>query len=100
MSSEERVSLKIDIGDRSYPLRVAVEEEEGVLRASGWINEKIMQYRDRYSDKDMQDFISMTALQLAKKQLEWEDRVDDEVILEDLRQLDSKLNRILRNDSL
>ena len=67
---EERVSLKIQIGDREYPLRVSLPEKEKVLLAAKNINDKVSQYQSRYAEKDMQDFIAMTALQMATKLLE------------------------------
>lgn len=67
---EDRVSLRIQIGDREYPLRVSLQEKEKVLLAAKNINDKVSQYQSRYAEKDMQDFIAMTALQMATKLLE------------------------------
>ncbi|MEN9443141.1 MAG: hypothetical protein RIS47_31 [Bacteroidota bacterium] len=74
MNDDNRISLKLEIGDRSYSLRVTYTEEQKLLKAAQQINEKLKQYRGRYSDKDMQDFFAMTALQLASRVMELEEK--------------------------
>ncbi len=91
MDSSERVSIKISIGDRNYPLRVPVEDQQKIQRAASLINEKVDAYKGKYSNKDTQDFLAMAALQLATKTLEQE-VLEDAALMDDLLSLNKKLD--------
>jgi cell division protein ZapA len=94
MDSSERVSVKISIGDRSYPLRVPIEDQQKIQRAAALINEKVGAYKGKYSNKDMQDFIAMAALQLATQTLEQE-ATENSSLIEDILSLNKKLDSYL-----
>ena len=59
------ISIKINIADRVYPLRVDTEEEEVIRYAAKLINEKIKELQDNYAVRDKQDLLSMCVLQYA-----------------------------------
>ena len=59
------ISIKINIADRMYPLRVTAEEEEVIRHAAKLINEKIKELQDNYAVRDKQDLLSMCVLQYA-----------------------------------
>ena len=59
------ISIKINIADRVYPLRVETEEEEVIRYAAKLINEKIKELLDNYAVRDKQDLLSMCVLQYA-----------------------------------
>lgn len=63
------LSIKVNIADRIYPLRVEVEEEELVRSAAKNINEKIKVFQENYAVKDKQDLLSMAILQYATEVL-------------------------------
>jgi cell division protein ZapA len=58
-------SVKITIGNRSYPIRVSKDEEEKVLEAAQVINKKLKELETSYAVKDKQDLLAMCALQYA-----------------------------------
>jgi cell division protein ZapA (FtsZ GTPase activity inhibitor) len=58
-------SVKVSIGNRTYPLRVSKEEEEKVLQAAQAINKRLKEFEDSYAVKDKQDLLAMCALQFA-----------------------------------
>ena len=62
-----KVSLKVVVAGRTYPLTLNEEEREKVLNAADEINKAIKLLQDSYAVKDMQDLLAMTALQLATK---------------------------------
>ncbi|MBR9918574.1 cell division protein ZapA [bacterium] len=66
--SDEELSIKINICDRFYPLRINSREEEGVRKASKIINERVRYYIENYSVQDKQDALAMVALELAVEQ--------------------------------
>ncbi|MBB78305.1 MAG: cell division protein ZapA [Crocinitomicaceae bacterium] len=62
-----KLSLKVAVAGRTYPISVAEHEERIVLEAAKNINKAIKLLKDNYAVKDMQDLLAMAALQLATK---------------------------------
>lgn len=61
----DKVSLKIIIAGRTYPLTIKKEEEAAIKAAADQINANIKKLQGSYAVKDMQDLLAMTALQQA-----------------------------------
>jgi|LauGreDrversion4_2_1035121.scaffolds.fasta_scaffold2064005_1 cell division protein ZapA (FtsZ GTPase activity inhibitor) len=93
-----KMSLKVVVAGRTYPLTVHDHEEARVIKAAEDINKAIQLLQENYAVKDMQDLLAMTALQLASKapagagQVEIQQEPADYSTIE--RQLDA-LNREL-----
>lgn len=62
-----KVSLKVVVAGRTYPLTVQESEVDKVHRAADDINKAIKQLQDNFAVRDMQDLLAMTALQLSTK---------------------------------
>ena len=62
-----KVSLKVTIAGRTYPLSINESEKDGVIAAVSDINSSIENLKKNYAVKDPQDLIAMTALQLVMK---------------------------------
>lgn len=62
-----KISLKVVVAGRTYPLTVQETEVEKVQRAADDINKAIKQLQDNFAVRDMQDLLAMTALQLSTK---------------------------------
>jgi hypothetical protein len=62
-----KVSLKVVVAGRTYPLTVQESEVEKVQRAADEINKAIKQLQENFAVRDMQDLLAMTALQLSTK---------------------------------
>ena len=56
--------IKLNIGNRIYPLSVNVEQEEVLRKAAKEINEMITKYEKSYAVKDKQDSLAMCALEI------------------------------------
>jgi cell division protein ZapA (FtsZ GTPase activity inhibitor) len=61
----EKVSLKVIIAGRTYPLTIKKEEEVAIMQAAERINSNIKKLQGSYAVKDMQDLLAMTTLQFA-----------------------------------
>ena len=92
---EDKLSIKINIAERQYPLKVDRNDEERIRKAARLINEKVAQYKQRYSDNDVQDVLAWTTLQYVIKALEIEDKNNAAPLVEALIVLDKKLENIL-----
>lgn len=65
----EKLKIKVTIGDRVYPLTIKSEgEEEGVRKAVKKINNLIKKFEENYEVRDKQDVLAMCALQFASLQ--------------------------------
>ncbi len=95
---DDKLSIRVNVADRYYPLRIKREDEERIRRAAKMINEKVLQYKQHYSDKDHQDFLGMAALQFVIKLLELEEKQNDAPIIEMARELDHQLSEILERE--
>lgn len=71
---DDKLSIKVNLAERYYPLKIDREDEEKIRRAARLINEKVLQYKQKYADKDTQDFLAMAALQFVIKVMETEDQ--------------------------
>jgi cell division protein ZapA (FtsZ GTPase activity inhibitor) len=88
------ISIKINIADRVYPLKVNMEEEEIIRRAAKLINDRIKEYQENYAVRDKQDLLSMCVLHYATSALNAERKVttEDTEVADKVYQLDQLLN--------
>jgi cell division protein ZapA len=95
---DDKLSIKVNIAERYYPLRIVREEEEKIRKAARLINEKILQYKQRYTDKDTQDFVAMAALQFVIQYIELENNTGSSAFEESLKELSSELESFLKTE--
>jgi len=95
---DEKLSIKVNIADRYYPLKIERKDEEKIRKAARQINEKVLQYKQRYLDKDAQDFLAMAALQFVTKVLELEERFDTGPIEQQVKELSKELEEYIRGE--
>jgi len=92
---DDKLSIRVNVADRYYPLKVERENEEKIRRAARMINEKVLQYKQRYTDKDTQDFLAMAALQYVIKLNEGEEILSDDNLPRALNELIHKIESVL-----
>ncbi len=95
---DEKLSIRVNLADRFYPLKIDKNEEERIRKAAKLINERVLQYKQRYVDKDMIDFLAMASLQLATRTVELEDKNDELPIIESLKDLNDELAEYLKGE--
>ena len=95
---DDKLSIRVNVADRFYPLKINRADEERIRKAAKMINDKVLQYKQHYSDKDHQDFLGMAALQFVNKLLELEEKRDTSPIVEAARELDQQLSEILERE--
>ncbi len=92
---DDKLSIRVNVADRYYPLKVEGENEERIRKAARLINEKVLQYKQRYIDKDAQDFLAMAALQYVIRLIEIEEKEEDSTVVEGLKELYDKIDLCL-----
>lgn len=68
----DQLSIKIKIGDREYPMRVPMEDEERLRNAGRLVNERIKMYRQKFGIDDKQDLLAMVAFDALVEKLKSE----------------------------
>ena len=89
-------TISIRIAERPYEFKIRKEEEEERIRkASRLINDRLFQYKNQYSDKDVQDFLALEALRYAVKTFELEAKASSTEQVDKLKQLNEQLDIFL-----
>jgi cell division protein ZapA len=93
----EKLSIKIKIGDREYPMKVVADEEARIRKAGKLINEKIKIYREKFGIDDKQDLLAMVAFDSVVDKMEFEGQTNstDSFLLEKLKSLNTELSKAL-----
>ena len=94
---DDKLSIRVSVAERFYPLKINRADEEKIRKAARLINEKVLQYKQRYTDKDLQDFLAMAALQFVIRLIESDGNTDVMPFQEELRDLDRELGEYLEN---
>ncbi|MCK5776244.1 MAG: cell division protein ZapA [Bacteroidales bacterium] len=85
------LTIKVDIANRPYRLKIkSEEEEESVRKSAEHIESLIDEHSGRYHYNDHQDLLAMIALQLANNSLSLEKHVDyrDNDLVDKLKEID------------
>ena len=94
--NNDMLSIKVQIAERFYPLKIKQQDEEKIRKAAKLINDKVLQYKQRYTDKDTQDFMAMAALQFVINLLDCERQQNVVSLEKELGILSSELDELLK----
>jgi cell division protein ZapA (FtsZ GTPase activity inhibitor) len=97
---EDKLSIRISIAEKYYPLKVKREEEERIRKAAKLINDQLLRYKQTYSGKEVSDFMAMVSLDFATKFLELEEKMDETPIIEKVTSLNEEITEYLDNVSI
>ncbi len=59
------LSIKLVIGNRSYPMKVPMEEEQKIRNIGKELNKKISEIKSQMNIDDLQDVLAMIAFKLS-----------------------------------
>ncbi len=96
MLTLKELSIKVNIADRYYPLKVTPEQEEIVRQAAKLINDKLKALQQEFDVRDKQDMLSMTILELATQLITLQSRnvIEDDGLTTQLQELRTLLKDI------
>ena len=92
---DDKLSIRVNVADRYYPLKIDRAEEERIRKAARLINEKVLQYKKKYADKDIQDFLAMAALQYVIQLLDINEKTEDKDISVSIKEISDKIDSVL-----
>jgi cell division protein ZapA (FtsZ GTPase activity inhibitor) len=84
-------TIKVNIANRPYRLKIATEEEEELIRKSAeHIESLIKDYGSKYHYNDFQDLLAMISLQLANSYISMEKNMSyrDHEMTDQLKEID------------
>lgn len=92
----EKLTIRVNINERFYPLKIEASDEEKIRKAAKNINSMIAKYREVFSDKDGQDFLAMVALQLGTKIIDLDNNSQLTEIVDDIRTLNRDIEQFIK----
>ena len=63
----DKLSIKVSIANRIYPMNVDAKEEEAVRDTVHLIEERTKEFEEKYAVRDKQDVLAMCLLQFVKE---------------------------------
>ena len=92
----DKLSIKINIANRFYPMKIERSSEESIRNAVKNIESRLKFYEDNYEIKDKQDILAMCLIEYASKleKLNNSKLINDDGISDKLIKLDQLLSDI------
>jgi hypothetical protein len=66
--TDQLIPATIVIAERTYRIRINQKDEEAVRKTVKTINDKIIEFKNQFAGKDMQDYVAMVLLWYATEQ--------------------------------
>jgi cell division protein ZapA len=95
---EDKLTIRVNIVDRYYPLKIDRKDEEKIRKAAKKINDTVKQYQKLYGEKDGQDFLAMAALQFVTKVIESEEHYEVHPLIDEIRKADQLMDKVLQEE--
>jgi cell division protein ZapA len=94
----DKLSIKVKIADREYPMKVDANDEENIRKAGKIINERIKVYREKFGIDDKQDLLAMVAFDSMVDKLnnEHKHKTTDQSSLEKVQYLNQLLSQSIQ----
>ena len=91
----DKLSIKVSIANRIYPMNVDAKEEEAVRDAVQLIEKRTKEFEEKYAVRDKQDVLAMCLLQFVKelRDLRSKGSVDTHDLESSLAKLESLLEQ-------
>ncbi len=95
--SEETLSITVWLSGRSYRIRIKPDEESAVRKAIKIADQKLLELRTHYPEKDEQDFLAMCLLSYAADTAI--DTFNNPLLQDELNKLSLRIDRTLSPDA-
>jgi cell division protein ZapA len=92
----DKLSIKINIANRFYPMKIERSSEENIRNAVKNIDSRLKFYEDNYEIRDKQDILAMCLIEYASKleKLNNNKFINDDGLSDKLSKLDELLSDI------
>ncbi len=101
MEKEDLLTIRVNILDTSYPIKVKREEEEVYRKAAKQLNEKILAYRKKYS-KNLNDidFVIMVGFELSLHCVQLEEEKAKSPFISTIKAIDNRLAEYFKDNDI
>ena len=91
---EEKLSIKLHIANRIYPMKIERDSEEFIRDAVKKIEGRLKFYEENYAIKDRQDLLAMCLIEYASKfeSINNKNAVEDDGLIDRLNKIETLLN--------
>ncbi|OIR12714.1 cell division protein ZapA [mine drainage metagenome] len=97
----ELIPINVVVADRTYRLKVEPKDEEMIRKTAKLINDKVLEFKNKFAGKDTQDYVSMVLLWFATEQTKsTSDIIQQQETASKLASLETQLDKILSDQSL
>jgi cell division protein ZapA len=91
---QELIPITITIADRSYRIKVEPNDEEMVRKTIKFLNDKVIEFKNNFAGKDMQDYVSMVmAWYATQPQAAVAQGIADEAVLAELSRIETIIDK-------
>ena len=94
----DKLSINIQIDERSYPLKIERADEEKIRKAAGIITSRISKYKGKYSEKDSYDYLAMTTLQFAVELIDKDYDAFTQEFKDEIQQINDDIDTYLKEN--
>ena len=89
----DKLSIKLHVANRIYPMKIERKSEESIRNAIKTIEERLKFYEENYAIKDKQDLLAMCLIEYASKfESVNNEKVDDDGLNKKLAEIESLLS--------
>ena len=92
----EKLTVRVNINERFYPLKIEVKDEERIRKAAKNINSMIAKYKEVFRDKDGQDLLAMVALQFGKKVIDLDDNYQLSEVVDEIKTINRDIEQFIK----
>ena len=71
---ENKINIKLKIGEKTFPMKVRSKDEEKFRAAQRLAQSKYSKYKEVYSSYPVEDVLAMTILDLAKNNIDLQEK--------------------------
>ena len=96
MNDNFRIQLRI--ADKQYPLICKRDDEKIFRSAANLINDKLLQYGNKYQGADSKDLTVMAACDIAASQMRLLDQQNETPAYKKLEELNAELERFIKDE--
>ncbi len=94
---KDKLTITINIAEKRFPLKIERKEEEKIRKAAKMINDTLAQYKQKYREKDTNDYLSMVVLQFATKYVELDQSSNNNKIEQEIENITKNLDEYINN---
>ena len=96
--SSDKLTIKLQIGKKMYPLAIDRAMEEVYREAAKQINAKLAQYQTAYPNQDAETYMAVSILDFATRAIKAEKEKDTAELAEAMKKLTQEIESALKGN--